>query len=367
MNILLLSNHLNTGGITSYLLSLSKGLKNAGHRVYLASSGGNCVTKFTEQGIIFIPIPVRTKAEFNPFALIPSALILRSHCREKGIEIIHANTRVTQVLARCVSAMTGIPFVTTCHGFFKNRISRRLLPCWGSQVIAISESVRGHCIDDLGLADSLVSVVYSGIDFETLRLPCPAGRQELREKYSPGLAGPLVSVVARLSAEKGHEYLIRAMKAASARVPGIRLLIVGEGKTEPALKSLVSELGLDKTVGFVPVVSSIREIYYISDICVLPSVQEGLGLGLMEAMAWGKPVIGSAVGGIKNLIRDGENGLLVRPADPDALAAAIIDLLERPDRAATMGNNARLFIEKQFPLEKMVSGTVEVYARCLKG
>jgi len=365
MNILLLSNHLNTGGITSYLLSLAKGLKKAGHQVYVASSGGNSLTKFTEQGIIFISIPIRTKSEINIFRLLPSFMILRRHCREKNITVIHANTRVTQVLACLVSAGTGIPFVSTCHGFFKNRLFRRLAPCWGSRVIAISESVRSHCVDDLGLKDSRVSVVYSGIDSEGLRLPVKVNRAELREKYCPGLAGPLVSVVARLSAEKGHPFLIRAMKAVSARVPGIRLLIVGDGKTAGALKALVSELGLEKTIVFVPVVAAIREIYYISDICVLPSLQEGLGLGLMEAMAWGKPVIGSAVGGIKNLIRDGENGLLVRPADPDGLAAAILELLERPDRAATMGNNARLFIEKQFPLENMVRGTEEVYRQCV--
>jgi glycosyltransferase involved in cell wall biosynthesis len=101
------------------------------------------------------------------------------------------------------------------------------------------------------------------------------------------------------------------------------------------------------------------------DLFVMPSIKEGLGLGLMEAMSWGKAVIGSEVGGIKNLIRHGYNGLLVRPADAEELSCAIIELLQDPVKASILGNNARLFITENFSLEKMVSGTERVYRECL--
>lgn len=363
MNILFLANHLDTGGITSYLLSLGKGLKDRGHRVFVASSGGNRVTRFTEQGMIFIPIPIRTKSELNLFSIIPSFAVLCRQVRENGIDCIHANTRVTQVLARLVSMKTGIPFVSTCHGFFRPRFFRKLCPCLGRKVIAISDSVKGHLIDDFKVPEPAIRLVYSGVDTEGLKMEGGRSRGEVRRGFGLG-DGPVIGIVARLSDVKGHIFLVRAVKSIVRKTADAQLFIVGEGKMENALRRAARELGIERNVVFVPEVNNIREAYYAIDIFVMPSLNEGLGLGLMEAMAWGKSCVGSAVGGILNLIRDGENGLLVRPGDSDGLAQAILRLLDSPDLCATLGNNARLFISRNFSLEKMAEETERVYKEC---
>jgi len=364
MNILFLTNHLNVGGITTYVFSLAKGLKDRGHKAYVASSGGDSLTRFTEQGIIYIPIPIRTKSEANIFKLGLSFFKLISHIKQKDIDIIHSNTRVTQVLGCLLERYTHKTHITTCHGFFTKRFSRRLFPCWGSRIIAISESVREHLIEDFGVRAENISLVYNGIDLERLKLRYAQNREEVKLKFGLG-NGPVAGIVARLSDVKGHIFLIRAMKLVLEKFPDAQLLIVGEGRMKNTLDRLTAELKIEKNVFFIPKVNNIQDALYIMDLFVMPSIKEGLGLGLMEAMSWGKAVIGSEVGGIKNLIRHGYNGLLVRAADAEALSRAIIELLQEPVKASVLGNNARLFISENFSLEKMVCETERVYRECL--
>lgn len=172
-------------------------------------------------------------------------------------------------------------------------------------------------------------------------------------------------MIARLSEEKGHSYLIKAMEVVIAKVPKAQLLIVGEGRMREELVNLTRTAGLEKSIFFLPSVMDTQEVLSVMDLFVLPSLKEGLGLALMEAMACGLCVIGSDVGGIKSLIQDKYNGLLVRPADSQELSQAILELLQNPDKAKSLGANARIFINENFSQEKMISETEKVYLECL--
>ncbi|MCK9594892.1 MAG: glycosyltransferase family 4 protein [Candidatus Omnitrophica bacterium] len=364
MNILFLNNHLNVGGITSYLLSLSRGLKERGHKVYIASSPGDCLTRFTEQGIVYVPIPIRTKSELNVLKMGMSLFRLIRAVKEKGIDVVHSNTRVTQVLGTWLSRCTGKPHITTWHGFFKNRLSRKVFPCKAMATIAISESVRDHLINDFGYDQAGLRLVYNGIDTEKLKLQDFKSRKDVKREF--GLKdGPVVGIVARLSEVKGQAYLIRAMKLALNKVPDAQLFIVGEGRTEKGLKRLVREQGMSDSVVFLAKSQNIPQVLYVMDVFVMPSLNEGLGLGLMEAMAWAKPVIGSRVGGILNLVSHGQNGLLVNPADVPGLCSAIVELINDPVKASSLGNNARIFVNQRFSMEKMVVETERIYQECV--
>ena len=174
MNILYLTNHLNIGGISSYVLTLAAGIKKRGHNVYIASSGGQLLSSFITEGIIYIPIPIKTKSEAS-YKLLISKFKLLKYIKEKNIEIIHANTRVTQVLSFLIQRYCGRPYVSTCHGFFKKRFFRRIFPCWGNRVIAISESVKEHLIRDFQVKEEDVVVIHNGIDVDRFReQPAPA-------------------------------------------------------------------------------------------------------------------------------------------------------------------------------------------------
>lgn len=131
------------------------------------------------------------------------------------------------------------------------------------------------------------------------------------------------------------------------------------------LLRLVKSLGIEKSVFFIPEVDDTKDVLSVMDLFVMPSLKEGLGLSLMEAMASGLCVIGTDVGGIKSLIRDGYTGLLVRPKDTEQLSRAILELLGDEQKRKYLGQNAQTFISQNFSLEKMIRETEEVYLECL--
>lgn len=359
MNILLLTTHFNTGGITSYLLTLSKGFQKEGHRVFVASGGGNRIEALTELGISHSTLNIQTKSELNPriyFALIPLVRLIK----DKKIDVIHSQTRITQVMGTLLEKMTGAAYVSTCHGFFKPRLTRKVLGCWGRAVVAISPQVENHLIADLKVSKEKVFLILNGLDLNDFPMIDEPMRKAARIHHRLS-ASPVIGIIARLSEVKGHDVLICAMKSVSERFPSALLLIVGEGKLEESLKKRVGELGLQDHVRFYPIVNRTFEMLSLFDVFVMPSLQEGLGLSVMEAQAAGVPVVASRVGGILSLIEDGKTGRLVAPQDAQELARAIIGLLENRAAAQGMGQAAREFIAKNFSSRTMVEKTLEMY------
>ncbi|MBU1726555.1 MAG: glycosyltransferase family 4 protein, partial [Candidatus Omnitrophica bacterium] len=346
MNILIITNHLNIGGITSYCLTLAAGLRKKGHKVYFASSGGNALERFLQAGIEFVAIPMKTKKEINPRILF-CAGILSKLVKEKDIQIVHTHSRTTQVLGAILARRTKATHIFTCHGFFKPRFLRRMFPCWGTKIIAISEQVKRHLVDDFKVDEQKIQVIHNGIDIDKFKDQGSNIKNISKTKLGLG-DGPVVGIIARLSDVKGHAYLIKAMKKVLERLPRAQLLIAGEGKEKEALVSLAKNLAIEKNVFFITEALDTRELLGVMDLFVMPSIKEGLGLALMEAMAFGVPVIGSDVGGIKTLIRDGVSGLLVAVANSDGLANAIISLLGDPVKAQGYAKEARRFISENF-------------------
>jgi len=363
MNILYLTNHINIGGITSYVLTLAKGLRQRGHRVYIASSGGKLLLRFAEEKAAYVHIPIRTKSEISPKIII-SLFKLSGLVRKNNIDIVHSNSRTTQVLGSLLKNLTHTPHISTCHGFFKKRLSRRLFPCWGDRVIAISEAVKEHLAGDFHVREEKISIIKHGIDVNNYRVPSTEYRAEIKRKIGLG-EGPVAGIVARLSEEKGHIYLIEAIKKAAEQIPNVQLLIVGEGRMKEKLLNLTKGLGLEKRIFFLPSVLNTQEVLSAMDVFVLPSLKEGLGFSLIEAMACSLAVIGSDIGGIRSLIKDRYNGLLVKPADSQGLANAILELLNDSARRKTLGENGRLFVNENFTEEKMVLETERIYLKCL--
>ncbi len=364
MNILYLTNHFNIGGISSYVLSLARGMKGRGHGVYVASSGGELVERLYEEEIPFFPIPINTKSEANLPKILGSLFKSMGYIKEKDIDIIHSNTRVTAVLGFFLEHFSRKPHISTCHGFFKPKFFRRLFPCWGRPVIAISREVKEHLCDDFRLREQDIEVIPNGIDLNRFKVYNQEFRLEAKKKMGLGL-GPVIGIVARLSDVKGHSYLIEAMKGVLKDAKDAQLLIVGDGQMKEELVALSRRLGVDKSVFFMSSVRDTAGVLGIMDLFVLPSLKEGLGLSLMEAMASGLAVVGSDVGGIKSLIKHGYNGLLVEPGDSRGLCLAILEFLNDQGRARSLGDNARLFINNNFKEETMVLETERVYLECV--
>lgn len=361
MNILFIANHLNVGGISSYLFGLGRGLKNKGHNVYVASSGGDGIDKFRKAGIAHIQVPLRTKKEISP-KIIFSFFKLSALAKRLNIDLLHSNSRTTQVLGNLLSRYRKVAHVFTCHGFFKPKLSRKIFPCWPDAVIAISGQVKEHLIGDFKLDEKKISVINNGID--TANFGDFSARDNMRKELGVN-DGFLVGIIARLSDVKGHIYLIRAMQKVIKDFPSAKLLIIGEGKMKDTLAKETDSLGIKNNVLFIPEAKNTKDVLAAMDIFVMPSLQEGLGLALMEAMAQGLAVVGSDVGGIKSLIQDKVTGLLVKPADPLGLSRAISDLLSDAAKRVLLAANAKEFIINNFSQEKMVNQTERVYQACL--
>ena len=362
MKILFLTNHLNPGGITSYLLTVCRALRGAGDvRLFIASRGGTRQEAFQSLGVTLWHVPLTTKCEVSPKVFL-SYLRLKPLVRRERIDLLHAQTRVTQVLAAGLSRAAGVPFLSTCHGYFKPRLSRRLFPCWGQKVIAVSDQVRTHLLNDFGLLSGQIALVYNGVDVERFKPPTAQEKQAACRALGLDPSKKTVGHIGRLSDVKGQKYLVEAAAKLAGARKDTQFLLVGDGKEEAALRRLVCEKRLEGVFHFQRSVDDTAVPLRAMDVFVMPSLQEGLGLSLLEAMASGVPCVASMVGGILSVVQDGASGLLVPPADPAALSRGIARLLDDSGLSATLAYQARRQAEKKFAASSMAHLTKEVYS-----
>ncbi len=359
MNIVLLANHFNTGGITTYILTLTKGLIAKGDKVWVVSSGGDCEDQLKRLGAVHVHMDIKIKSEAHPklWLAIPA---LKELIKDSHIHVLHAQTRVTAVMASVAARSTGISFITTCHGFFKPRFFRLMFPCWGKKVIAISAPVKEHLEFGFNVDPKRIALIPNGIDSTAFAPLSPKQRDITREEKNI-TGNPVIGIIARLSTVKGIDVLIAAMPTVLQQFPNACLWIVGQGDQEAYLKECVLKRDLSAHVKFLPAVNQTAALLPLFDVFVMPSLQEGLGLSVMEAQASGVPVVASKVGGLVDLIEDGKTGFLVPPSQHQDLALKIIEILKNPAHAQTMANAARLRIQTLFSAEHMVNLTRACY------
>ena len=360
MNILILTNHLNPGGITSYCLMLCRHLKKSPHRIMIASGGGECLPQIDQLGIQHFTLPVNTSSELNPQLLVAWKR-LKHIVETNQIDVIHAQTRVTQVLSHLVSRQTGAKRIFTCHGFFKKRFFRTHFPLWPEQVIAISRPVQDHLIRDWGLKPEQVKLVFHGVEGTTGRDERMILRQQAREAFGLSDGKIVVGAFGRLSPVKGYHVLVKAFGRLKEKSLEAELWIVGDGPERKLLQDLIRKEGLEQNVRLVTEPQGSPLILHAFDIFCAPSIQEGFGLSIVEAMARRIVVAASRVGGILDLIDDDVTGLLVSPESPQALADALFRLMKDPKLRENLADAGCDFVAKNFTVEQMIQQTLDVY------
>ena len=286
---------------------------------------------------------------------------LRSYLREEGIEVLHAHGYKARLFAWRAARGLPVRLATTCHGFVHDTLALKLydwMDRWTlrrfPRVAAVSDDMSRQ-LRGYGVPSAALSIIANGVDLDRFRDAPPTLRAEL----SP--PGPLLGAVGRLSAEKGLDGLLRAAAALAAHFPELRLALVGDGPLRGELEQLASKLGIADRVTFTGRREDMPGVYASLDALLLPSLDEGLPMVVLEAMAAGRPVIASRVGAIDHVIRDGENGVLAPPGDVEALRAAIERLLAEPALGARLGAAARATIEKQFSAAHMAAAYLQLY------
>lgn len=229
--------------------------------------------------------------------------------------------------------------------------------------IAASRAIRDVLVDD-GIPASQISIVYDGIDVERIsHLPAVDIHTEL---WLPHGVPTLVNVGA-LVGHKGQKHLIEAMHHVRQRVPDARLVIFGEGELRQPLEKQIRDRHLERHVLLAGFREDVLSIVKSADLFVMSSVTEGLGSTVLDAMAMGLAVVGTTAGGIPEAVVHGETGLLVPPADPVALADAIVTALEDPGRRREMGQAGYTRVRGRFGVEQLVSGTLGAYQATTSG
>ncbi len=358
MKILLLANHLNPGGISTYTLTLAEGLKTRGHNVKVVSGGGVLTNRLIRAGIEHIYLDLSTKSELSPKIFVAKRRFLDILSKFSS-DILHPQTRLTRVCAQFARNKTGVPFVSTAHGFYKDRLGNRIFPFWGDGIIAVSEAVKRDLISKLKVPANNIRVIHNGIETSGKNI-FDGGKTGIKEKLNLNFDKLIVSI-SRLSFIKGHIYLIRAMEKVSMAYPGAGCLIVGDGEAKALLEKETSRLKLTDKIKFLSSVEDTGEIFSAADIFVLPTLQEGLGLSILEAMARGVPVVATDVGGIPEIIESGKNGILFPPKDMNTLAEAICQVLGDGVLRNNLVGNAKKMVGEKFSSENMVSLTEDFY------
>lgn len=365
MNILIITTHMRMGGVGVYTVTLANRLQKAGNRVFVASAGGGLGEELS-RGVGRITVSLDTKSVLSPKVFV-AALKLRGVVKKEKIDIIHAQTRVSQAAAHLLSAITGVPYVATWHGFFRAHFLRRSFPFWGSRTIAISKPVYDNLRDLFRRKENGLRLVLNGVETDRFsREYTPEEKKGIRKKYGLG-DGPIIGIISRLSAEKGHAMLIDAFRKISGRFPGAQLLIIGEGRLEGDLKKRAEGHGLGSSVRFFGNTLNAGEFLAIMDVFARPGLQEGFGLAVVEAMLSGVPVVSTGVGGFREMLNDGELGVLIEVCDPDSIAAAICRVLDDEGLAQRIKAAARQYAASNFSAERMAKQTLEVYREALDG
>ncbi|MBI3322051.1 MAG: glycosyltransferase family 4 protein [Candidatus Omnitrophica bacterium] len=364
MKILLLTTHLDTGGIPVYVVSLARGLKRHGHEPVVLSNGGWMEKQLTEEGIANLTVSCRTSSELNPKLWLKVFPRLLRAIREERPHLLHAHTRVTQVLGWAASLITRVPLVTTCHGLYKYRIGRRIFRCWGGSVMAISEPSMQRLVEQYKLAPPhQVALIWNGIDVDHFTQPPRPDKVEWF-RQTIGLRGdPVIGGIARLSPIKGLEYLLRAVPGLLKDFPRLQVLLVGDGPARGDLVRLAYELGIADRVVISHPVEDTRVPMATMKAFVAPALEEGFGLSIVEAMAAGVPVVAGNVGGPSRIIQDGLSGFLVPLEDSSSIEKAVRTLLTDPALHARIAAAARERARKEFDMKRVVRQVEQVYER----
>ncbi|MFH1854408.1 MAG: glycosyltransferase family 4 protein [Candidatus Omnitrophota bacterium] len=362
MRILILTTHLNIGGIGTYTVSLAKALKAKGEDVIVASSGGVLVPELVSGGVSHVKINISTKSEISPKVFKSIFEVYRMTKRLK-IDVIHAQTRVTQIVGFLVSKLYRVKFITTCHGFFNRNIGRRLIPAWGDRVIAISEAVRVHLIKDFKVPNEKVFLIHNGIDIKKyLRDFSASEKDDLKDSFGIRKDHAVIGTIARFTPDKGHDILLEALCEILKEKPDVQLVFVGDGRERYKIIDLAQRLGLTENVIFVKSQLNTVNILSVMDIFMFtPRRKEGLGIALLEALASGKPVIATNVGGISSIVRDGVNGFLVQPSRHGLLVKPAIRLLKDKALYHKMAQAGRETVVERFSINGMVDKVEELY------
>lgn len=369
---------LNIGGPAVHVAVLTAGLNDDAYQSRLVAGSigpgeGDMSYIAREMGIEPVIVPSMRRA-LNPLNDLWTLGALMRLMREWRPQVVHTHTAKAGFVGRLAARLTGVPLIVhtfhghVFHGYFGpirtrtfirlERASARL----SDVILTISDRLRDELIDYQIAPPERIRVLPLGLPLDNLR-ELGAFRGALRDELGFSTAHHLIGIIGRLVPIKNHELFLTAAARVIRVDPQARFVIVGDGERRAALEALAESMGLAEVVRFAGWRSDLRPVYADLDAVVISSDNEGTPVSIIEAMAAGVPVVSTAVGGVPDLLSEGELGRLVHPGDPGGLAAAILEALQegRGDRTARAQAHARA----HYGAERLVRDVRDLYDELL--
>ncbi|MEN8175413.1 MAG: glycosyltransferase family 4 protein [Pseudomonadota bacterium] len=291
---------------------------------------------------------------------------IRRLIRESRPDLVHLHSRRgADLLGGIAARLEGCPCV----------LSRRVdnpEPHWWAgikyrlfdHVITISEAIREVLVKE-GVPGYKVTCVHSAVSARAFQHDCE--REAFNAAFGVMGGGPVMAMIAQMIPRKGHRYLLQVLPALAGRFPGLRLILFGKGPLRRELEGEVASGGLQEFVYFAGFRDDLNRWLPCLDLVVHPADMEGLGVSLLQAAAAGVPLVASRAGGIPEIVRHEENGLLVAPGNTDELLSALDRLLEDARLRDIFGTEGRRLVQTEFSVDAMVEGNLGVYQALLAG
>ena len=288
---------------------------------------------------------------------------LARRLRDLAPSLVHTHLLHADLYGTVAARIAGVPaIISSRHNDdpFRARwplsFLLRIINRYTNRFIAISERVRAFTIKTEKVPTSVVDTVYYGLPVDE------HNRQVIDARDEFGLPkGPLVVCAARLTEQKGHKWLLRAFRSVVDQLPETSLLLLGDGPMRAYLEDTVVNLNLAQNVRFAGWRTDVMDILPSTDLFVIASEWEGFGLSLLEAMSFSLPIVATDVGGIPEVVLDGQTGWLVESRDSDALAGSILAALRSPYKMLEYGQRGKLRLQNTFSVQRMIFDTEKIY------
>ena len=386
MRILQLITNASYGGHPLHVMTLSQGLVRLDNDVVLISMrGGPLVPVFERFEIPVKVIPFQSRLmKRNPVLPVQVLSRLRQTIRIAAPDIVHTHGPRAHFFGTLTAKSAGLISVSTIHGsltqftsgefkedgLIKQELKRlkygltdRLAARMGGHMIAVCNATKRELVHNLGIAEERITTIHNGIDEIDVDM-----NESVRLRRDLGFADDafLFTYVGRITFQKGVSDLVNAAIKVATTSPSACFLLVGEGALAESLKKRVVAAGLSDRIVFAGTRPDAVSLMAASQAVVLPSLSEGLSLTLLEAAMMGRATITTNVGGNPEIVKDGITGILTRLRDPGALASAMNDLMENPEKRKNMGCAARELWKSEFTADRMVARTEALYQDLLQ-
>ena len=368
LTVLYLMTELDVGGAQQALFRFLSGLDRQRFRPVVAclyNGRGDVGRQISQLGIPVIDLAMQPKWRLD--AVWRLGRLIR---QEKPV-ILHAWMIHANILGRIIGRINRVPVVIISRrtqnldGWGREWVNRQLVG-WSDATIAVSEAVRQVEIDRAGADPSNVVTIHNGVDAGRYDQIDASARARIRSKFNTPPEALVIASVGRFHPVKGFADLLAALPRVHARFPAVVLWLVGDGELRPTLEAQARRLGLEDAVVFTGMRADIPEILTAVDLFALASHVEGMPNAILEAMAAGLPVVATRVGGVPEVVVDGQTGLLVPPQDDAAMARALMRLIEDAPLRQSFGLTGRRWVREQFDLAATRQKTVDLYGRLLQ-